>query len=79
MQQTTDKHEKVVIVCVKGGGRGACAMEREWIDEVFGPCSAIPHRYFNCPIEVEVWNYNGGQIAKKFGLDPDDYDVEDTE
>ena len=34
MQQK--KIETVLIVCVKGGGRGACAKEREWIFEKLG-------------------------------------------
>ena len=86
---TTQKRDfEIVIVCVKGGGRGACAMEREWLNDAFGPQAQINEAFgrgqgtalaINCPVSIEVWNYNGGQIAKKFGLDPEDYDVEDTE
>jgi len=73
----TAKYTDIVFVCVKGGGHKACADERTYIKNKYGgwtgPGGFFDSFFSGVSANMEVWNYSNGQIANKFGLDPNDY------
>eukprot|EP00802_Teleaulax_amphioxeia_P019856 Tamp_20109.p1 GENE.Tamp_20109~~Tamp_20109.p1 ORF type:complete len:181 (-),score=30.40 Tamp_20109:279-821(-) len=73
----TAKYDKMVIVCIKGGGRKACAWERKHIEDYYGGWTGrggwFDSFFSGVTVSMEVWNYANGQVAKKFGLNPANY------
>ena len=73
----TAKYTKIVFVCVKGGGHTACRDERSFIQQAYGGWTGsggfFDSFFSGVSADMEVWNYSNGQIAKKFGLNPNDY------